>query len=218
MTNSKTQYLFILLTFILLLANVAAQLELTALSERIAHLETQLALKPQKQSPSESNLDVELEDIQNRLLTLEQSQHAFTDQKITKTQKPNTNQATLSDEDRVEKEFLTGRTQWQDKYLPTLHADSDKKATMMVKHLVKSNTLTQSQQQQVFSILRDNFVEAAYVIADTDAYPTFADFTAQIQSLNQLKTKRLTQILSDEQLSQLNQVDWHSRFKQHALH
>ncbi|MCF6439874.1 hypothetical protein L1077_10560 [Pseudoalteromonas luteoviolacea] len=218
MTYTKTQYLFILLTFILLLANIAAQLELTALSERIANLEAQLAFKSQKQSPSESSLDAELADIQNRLLTLEQSQHAFTDQKITKIQKPKTNQATLSDEDRVEKEFLAGRTQWQEKYLPTLHTDSDKKATMMVEHLAKNNVLTKSQQQQVFSILRDNFVEAAYVIADTDAYPSFSDFTEQMQRLNQLKTEQLAQILSDEQLSQLNQVDWHSRFKQHALH
>ncbi|KZN58744.1 hypothetical protein N473_04735 [Pseudoalteromonas luteoviolacea CPMOR-1] len=220
MTYSKTHYLFILLTLVLLLANIAAQLELTKLSGQISNLEQQLTLQSQKDNDPTADVSTELQDIQNRLHLLEQSAQNTAHQTYAKKQtiNPNNKPSTLSAQQRVDQEFLAGRTQWQEQYLPTLQADSDKKAQMMVAHLSQNDALTYNQQQQVFSILRDNFIEVAYVIADTDTYAGFDAFNAQVKKLNQVKTEQLSQVLSAKQLSQLHQVDWNARFKQHALH
>ncbi|MBQ4811301.1 hypothetical protein J8M20_08135 [Pseudoalteromonas luteoviolacea] len=219
MLNNKIRYLFIFSILALIVTNILTHIQVTTLSARIDSLENMLQHAELMRPPTQTNLNNKVQDIQSRILTIENRVKALqantTNTKLSKNQTP----LNLINEkqNREHQAFLAGRTQWEEKYLATLYDDSDKKAQLMVDQLAQSHELTNTQQRRLFSTLRDNFVEVAYVITDQETYPTLHDLTNKIADLNQLKTKQLREFLTEEQLKQLNSVDWVSRFKQHAL-
>ncbi|OCQ22763.1 hypothetical protein A7985_02050 [Pseudoalteromonas luteoviolacea] len=219
MLNNKIRYLFIFSILALIVTNILTHIQVTTLSARIDSLENMLQHAELMRPPTQTNLNNKVQDIQSRILTIENRVKAL--QANTPNTKLSKNKTPLNlineKQNREHQAFLAGRTQWEEKYLATLYDDSDKKAQLMVDQLVQSHELTNTQQRRLFSTLRDNFVEVAYVITDQETYPTLHDLTNKIADLNQLKTKQLREFLTEDQLKQLNSVDWVSRFKQHAL-
>ncbi|ESP90807.1 hypothetical protein [Pseudoalteromonas luteoviolacea] len=218
MTRFKPRYFSILLLCVLLSVATFAQFQITMLSKRIAMLETQLALAKQPKSQPGLNFEDTLIDIQNRLQTIEQRTNK--DSFAAKTNLPVTRKNTQPEtpEEYEQKALLEGRAQWEEKYLPTLYEDSDKKAQLMVEHLTRQHTIPDHTKRQIHAILKDNFINIAYAISDVDGFPSFAEFSQQIDSLNKSKLAKLELLLNPEQLAVLNRTDWHSQFKQHALH
>ncbi|KZN52197.1 hypothetical protein N474_23565 [Pseudoalteromonas luteoviolacea CPMOR-2] len=217
MLNNKIRYLFIFSILALILTNVLTHIQVTTLTARIETLESTLKNGLTPSSTLQSNLDIDVLNIKSRLIGIEQQlyslQAAVPKAQVTQITHDRDNQKQRQEQQA----FQQGRIDWEEKYFATLYEDSDKKALMMVEHLSELNALTIAQKQELFSVLRDNFIEVAYVITDQDAYPTFDDLTNKISELNKIKATRLSQFLNDEQLKQLNNVDWVSRFKQYAL-
>ncbi|KZN67501.1 hypothetical protein [Pseudoalteromonas luteoviolacea] len=219
MLSNKIRYLFIFSILALILTNVLTHIQVTALSARINSLENMLQHAELLRPPAQTNLNNEVQAIQTRVSHIE---HLVKKLQVNNpAAKPS--QAITPNNTRIEKQnrehlaFLAGRTQWEEKYFSTLYEDADKKAQLMVDHVSQSHDLTSTQQQRLFSTLRDNFIEVAHVITDQETYPTFDDLANKIAELNQLKSKQLSEFLTDAQLKQLNNVDWVNRFKQHAL-
>ncbi|KZN44108.1 hypothetical protein [Pseudoalteromonas luteoviolacea] len=217
MLNNKIRYLFIFSILALILTNVLTHIQVTTLTARIETLESTLKNGLTPSSTLQSNLDIDVLNIKSRLISIEQQlyslQAAVPKAQVTQITPDRDNQKQRQEQ----RAFQQGRIDWEEKYFATLYEDSDKKALMMVEHLSELNALTIAQKQELFSVLRDNFIEVAYVITDQDAYPTIDDLTNKISELNKIKATRLSQFLNDEQLKQLNNVDWVSRFKQYAL-
>ncbi|MBQ4837367.1 hypothetical protein [Pseudoalteromonas luteoviolacea] len=220
MTRFKPHYFSILLLGILLFIVIFAQFQIITLSKRITILETQIAQAKQPKAHPSLHFEDTLIDIKNRLQSIEQRTKYDKLVVTGKTNSPITknNIQPETPEEYEQKALLEGRAQWEEKYLPTLYEDSDKKAQLMVEHLTRQHTIPNDKKRQIHAILKENFINIAYAISDVDGSPSFAEFSQQINSLNKSKLEKLELLLSEEQLAVLNRTDWHSQFKQHALH
>ncbi|CAM4008034.1 hypothetical protein [Pseudoalteromonas byunsanensis] len=116
-----------------------------------------------------------------------------------------------------EQDFHEGRVQWQQKYAASMFEDADKKAQVMAEYLAENYKLDKRKQRQVLSIMREHFVEFAYLISDTDTYPSFNSFSKQVEYLNSQKMGKLSQVLSEQEIKSFNSVDWMTIFKSSGL-
>lgn len=191
------------------------QCELNALSKRIGGIEHSTVVTYKPLMPSSAFLEEDtISGIYSRLSAVEEKVVLL--QKKSRVAVKSTEKEVVNEQEFEQRVFLEGREQWQIDNMDSLYVASEKKAQLMVEHL-KNKSIEENIQLQVFSILREHFVEVAYVIADTQAYPTLEEFTGQIEILNEAKKQSLSKLLSSDELAKLNKVNWLHEFKKHNL-